>query len=185
MSEFNLAPTYRKYVEFNDTNDKILLRNEEYMIEIFSDIELSFNPDLPSLGNGILCITSDRIIWYNNEKSIIYDYDVPYIVLHAITNDICSFPRPCIYCQFDVIIDEDHDDNQECFFAPLDININPLRKIFDCLSKAALLNPDDIEDDNEWITGDSEIPTNDVNFDDKLKDLESKFVDPTTSVQDA
>ena len=91
MSEFNLAPTYRKYVEFNDTNDKILLRNEEYMIEIFSDIELSFNPDLPSLGNGILCITSDRIIWYNNEKSIIYDYDVPYIVLHAITNDICSF----------------------------------------------------------------------------------------------
>ena len=144
---------------------------------------MSFNPDLPSLGNGILCITSNRIIWYNDEKTAIYDYDVPYIVLHAITNDISSFPRPCIYCQYDIVIDEDHDDNQECYFAPTDIDINPLLKIFDSFSKAALLNPDDIEDDDEWITNERETPSNDVNFEDKLKDLESKFIEPTTSIE--
>ena len=35
-----------------------------------------------------------------------FDFDIPYISLHAISRDTSSFPYPCIYCQ----LDEDEED---------------------------------------------------------------------------
>ena len=35
-----------------------------------------------------------------------FDFDIPYISLHAISRDTSSFPHPCIYCQ----LDEDEED---------------------------------------------------------------------------
>ena len=43
-----------------------------------------------------------------------YDFDVPYIILHAITHDTESFPKPCLYCQ----LDEDEDGPTEMFLVP-------------------------------------------------------------------
>jgi hypothetical protein len=43
-----------------------------------------------------------------------YDFDVPYIMLHAITHDPESFPRPCLYCQ----LDEDEDGPSEMYLVP-------------------------------------------------------------------
>lgn len=43
-----------------------------------------------------------------------YDFDVPYIMLHAITHDPESYPKPCLYCQ----LDEDEDGPSELFLVP-------------------------------------------------------------------
>jgi chloride channel, nucleotide-sensitive, 1A len=82
-----------------------------------------------------------------------YDFDVPYIMLHAITHDPESFPRPCLYCQ----LDEDEDGPSEVYLVPPreeDRELEPIiffkflislfavQTLFDAFSHAAMLNPD-------------------------------------------
>jgi hypothetical protein len=43
-----------------------------------------------------------------------FDFDVPFIILHAITHDSESFPKPCLYCQ----LDEEEDSPSEMFLVP-------------------------------------------------------------------
>ena len=58
-----------------------------------------------------------RVIWASAEQA--YDFDVPYIVLHAVTHDPSSFPRPCLYCQLDVEEgDEEADTPTEMYLVP-------------------------------------------------------------------
>jgi nucleotide-sensitive chloride channel 1A len=60
---------------------------------------------------------SRRVIWSGADEA--HDFDAAYIVLHAITHDPESYPKPCIYIQFDVDVDgaggglDDEDDSEE------------------------------------------------------------------------
>ena len=137
-------PTLRRYINRND-DGSLVLNDSETILDKFEDVELSFDSTGSGEGIGSLLVTSGRIVWFNDDKS--FDFDVPYIVLHAMTHDISSFPRPCLYCQLDVTED---DENQECFFVPKEEK--QLRTFFDSFSKTAALNPDpsvEEEDDSE------------------------------------
>lgn len=138
------------------------LWEEETIYYELAKVELSFDSSGPSVGLGKLFVTSKRVLWLGEGDSA-FDFDVPYIVLHAITRDVDSFPKPCIYCQFDVeeigdMGENDNDDEEEkildeMFLAPE--NDTDLKAMFDALSKAALNNPDPPEEGEQ--EGDDEL----------------------------
>lgn len=132
-----------------------------------NDVELSFGANKPVVGNGKFIVTSKRVLWLGTNDSA-YDFDVPYIALHAITKDPDSYPKPCIYCQLDC--EEEYNGNEsdedesevldEMFLAPNDAE--QLTAMFNALSAAALNNPDPLEDweqdgDDELIYNTDEV----------------------------
>lgn len=54
-------------------------------------------------------------MWIGSDAA--HDFDAAYVVLHAVTHDTESYPRPCLYCQLD---EEEEDAEQEVFFVPSD-----------------------------------------------------------------
>lgn len=64
---------------------------------------------------GTLFATTNRFVWIGADAA--HDFDAAYIVLHAVTHDTESYPRPCLYCQLD---EDDDDAEQEVFFVPTD-----------------------------------------------------------------
>jgi hypothetical protein len=79
--------------------------------------------------------------------------------------DLSSFPKPCIYCQFDgdvagdsgeaAQVEEEQAGNEpmplstEARFVVSEGGAEPLEAIFSTLSECALLNPDDDDDDDD------------------------------------
>ena len=71
------------------------------------------------------------------------------------SQDVDSYPKPCVYCQLDEECNDDDDDEgdededdevkDELYLVPQDES--ELMSIFDALSRAAMLNPD--QDDEE------------------------------------
>ena len=171
---FSNKPSKRilHFVENDDNNIPILTLREdenEYIIKQYIDIELGFN-NKECHGNGDLYVTSLRIVWLSktiNKAS--FEFDVPYIMLHAISKDISTYPKPCIYCQLDEEyievecngdgeLDSDGDaEPTECFFAPaantttttIDEDFDLLMNIFESFSETAQLNPDPDEDEGQ------------------------------------
>jgi nucleotide-sensitive chloride channel 1A len=141
MLQQQQQPSMRCYVPCNDINEPEMWENEEVDFKL-NEVEISFLND----GNvgfiGTLYITTKRIIWISEIKA--YDFDVTFITLHAITRDPDSYPRPCIYCQFDSEQEIGDNTYDELFFVPK--SESQLTLIFDALSRAAQLNPD--ESDN-------------------------------------
>ena len=142
------APSLRQFVLLNEDDPSLPILNEgEDTIHVNKQMHLSFSSS--EVGErGVLYITNRRVIWLGEHS---YDIDVPYIILHAISHDVASFPRPCIYCQFDleetVLDNEDEEDNvlSEMFLVPEEES--DLQVIFEALSTAAMANPDEVEDD--------------------------------------
>eukprot|EP01084_Bolivina_argentea_P292559 502983_1 len=62
-------------------------------------------------GVGELVITSSRVCWLGPSSST--EIDVPYIVLHAVSRDPATFPKPCIYCQLG-----EGEELKEVYFVP-------------------------------------------------------------------
>jgi nucleotide-sensitive chloride channel 1A len=125
---------------------------------------------------GSLFITSKRVIWVGESKA--YDFDVPYITLHAVSKDPACYPQPCVFCQLDE--DEDtEEENTEFFLIPEDEA--DVYRIFDAFSHAALLNPDpeDDEDDggnDDFIFNADEVQAGAAQA--MLAAWEGKFVEP-------
>mmetsp|Transcript_17577 Transcript_17577/g.29456 ORF Transcript_17577/g.29456 Transcript_17577/m.29456 type:complete len:223 (+) Transcript_17577:72-740(+) len=138
-------PCMRRFVQCED-GIPVMLHDEESIVHTIPSIDLTFSAD-ESPSTGTLYVTSKRFIWLSAEAS--YDFDVPFIALHAISNDPESYKKPCLYCQFDQDGDEeiDEDEPTEVFFIPADEK--DVQKLFDIFSEAALNNPDDNEDDEE------------------------------------
>eukprot|EP01047_Picozoa_sp_COSAG01_P017125 COSAG01_NODE_898_length_12870_cov_27.573800_11_plen_112_part_00 len=83
----------------------------------------------------------------------------------ACVADLSSFPKPCIYCQFDgdvagdsgeaaQVVEEQAGDepmplSTEARFVVSEGGAEPLEAIFSTLSECALLNPDDDDDDDD------------------------------------
>ena len=119
-------------------NGDIILHDNEEIFLYLDNIEVSFSETYEVLGIFNLKITNQRLTLLNEDSG--YEFDIPFIGLHAISRDINSYPKPCIYCQLD---QEEGETPEEMYLSPNDTN--QLQNIFDSLSKAALLNPDPIE----------------------------------------
>jgi hypothetical protein len=127
----------------------------------FESVDLSFsNEDGKILEGGKLIITNKRFLWSNEERSFTTEF--VNLTLHAISHDTNTFPKPCVYCQFDIepafqVIspeeneDEDNDDDVETFVEIYVIprDIEGLKQIFNALSLAVAKNPVDDEDDSD------------------------------------
>lgn len=109
----------RRFVPVNENHNLPALWEGETIDAEFSEIELYVNTK-HSLGQGVLYITSRRVIWLPSTASAAVnesgdasmrhdgiDCDVQYILLHAISTDPTAFPKPCIYCQLDYSDDAD------------------------------------------------------------------------------
>lgn len=145
----------------DDSNTPELWEGEtiDYCLD---DVEINFSAEKPPVGVGKLFVTSKRVIWLGRDESA-FDFDVPYIALHAVTRDADSYPKPCVYCQLDVdeeCNDEGSDDEEASDETPDEMFLIPsceenLSDIFSALSAAALNNPDPPE---EWEQeGDDEL----------------------------
>ena len=167
----NDAPAMRQFVnlvgsgadltpELDDTQGETL----DYRLK---GVGLAFGNDEDNfVGTGELLITNKRILWIGQvdegaegaqENRKCFDFDVPYIILHAISRDPESYPVPCLYCQLDREEDvgtesegkegEDEYDTGEVFFIPPKDGDDQLQAMFDAFSHAALLNPDPLSED--------------------------------------
>lgn len=147
----------RRFLEFQEGSfTEPALRDEEMVDFRQGSVEIAFS-DRQKVGTGELIVTSKRILWIGKDDSVgkVYDFDVPFIILHAISRDPDSYPLPCIYCQLDVNVSDNDDDDagdeqndSEVYFIPPDGD--QLGAMFDALSKAALQNPDlDMEEEEE------------------------------------
>mmetsp|Transcript_3030 Transcript_3030/g.4628 ORF Transcript_3030/g.4628 Transcript_3030/m.4628 type:complete len:208 (-) Transcript_3030:93-716(-) len=132
-------PCMRRFVQCE--NDEPVLFEGETMVMKKDNVELTFEVETPP-ARGSLFITSRRIVWVSDDAA--YDFDVPFITLHAITHDPESFPRPCLYCQ----LDEEEDGPTEMYLIPA--AETELQELFDGFSQAAVLNPDpDCDEDDD------------------------------------
>jgi len=95
-------------------------------------------------GNGILYVTTSRVIWVaqNTETTTTFVVKYQNLTLHAICRDVSSFPRPCIYCQ----VDEDSNESEVRFVLA---DPDYLDSIFSSLTNCSSLNPDSAGDDDE------------------------------------
>lgn len=147
---FTERPCMRRFVSCTDLNKPELYDTESLDFEL-NNVELSFTHTTP-IGIGQLFITSKRVIWIGSDTA--YDFDVPYIVLHAITKDVESYCKPCIYCQLDCDEPEEEGDAMDEMFLAPEIE-DDLLKVFNALSRAALNNPDPPEEGEQ--EGDDEL----------------------------
>lgn len=173
-------PGSRSFVPCGEDGIPELWEGEVVNFEL-SGCEIAFSAAAGPLGKGKLYITSKRVLWIGENVDSAFDYDVPFIALHAVSRDVDSYPKPCIYCQLDVEEEdeEDEDVNTEVFFAPSDES--DLMKMFDALSHAALLNPDP-EVDGEEFLGDFIYDADEIAEGSEqariLNHLDSVFVEP-------
>ena len=141
-------PSFRRFVDCDEAGAPTL-GEEETLDFTLDDVSVAFSAlEKEVFGPGKLFITSSRVMFLS--EGLQFDYDVPYIVLHAITRDPENYPLPCVYCQ----LDEESESagtgdapTSELFLLPPDEE--NLMRIFDALSDAALKNPDVLEDGTE------------------------------------
>ena len=98
----------RRYVEYiteggsddASTTTYPKMDDDETLEFTMKGLEVAFTTSHPVDSNGKVYITTKRIILQLSNNSS-YDFDPQYIMLHAITRDSSSYPRPCLYCQLD------------------------------------------------------------------------------------
>mmetsp|Transcript_42580 Transcript_42580/g.109006 ORF Transcript_42580/g.109006 Transcript_42580/m.109006 type:complete len:224 (-) Transcript_42580:473-1144(-) len=110
-------------------------------------------------GVGNLLITTKRLLWTSNtDQSKAFSVGYKAIIVHAISRDVQSFDRPCIYVQLDEEYGDDQGDDDEeegagesavseLRLAPADPD--HLEHIFQAMSECAAMNPDSDMDDDE------------------------------------
>lgn len=138
-------PSMRRFVDCEE--DKPVLHEDEILNYQLENIEIAFEPESP-LGNFTLYITTSRFILIGQDLA--FEFDVPFIIMHALSRDPDSYHKPCIYCQLD---QEEGESPDELFLAPA--NPDVLTEIFEQFSHAASLNPDPPEPGEE--EGDDEL----------------------------
>jgi chloride channel, nucleotide-sensitive, 1A len=119
---------------------------DEYVLHTAPRVTMAFTTETTE-GVGTLVVTSARICWLG-EAGNDFEFDVPYICLHALAKDTATYPVPCLYCQLD-----EEEELKELFFAPEDEAA--LQPLFDAFSQAAELNPDEPEPGEQ--EGDDEL----------------------------
>ena len=182
------------------------LEPQEEIDYTLRNVGMSFKDSNQSIGNFDLIITTKRVVLLGELMS--FDFDIPYITLHAVTRDPASYPQPCIYCQLNYEIDDDANNlevesenneeitsvvllqpKDEMFIIPQDPE-NHLNDIFKALSHAAMLNPDpsdggdDDSDGDDFIYNQEEVELG-AREALRLDHLESVFNVPDSLISDS
>ncbi len=105
-----------------------VLKEGEQVLHSQPNVTLYFNPQ-KSEGNGTVYVTTMYVsfsyvcnylthcrnaIWLSSEDNNKgYSLDFPFISLHAVSRDTTHFPHQCLYCQLDVEVPEEDDDEDE------------------------------------------------------------------------
>jgi len=99
MPGFFDSPGLRTFVLKDDAGDP-LLDEDEKLVEKFLGVGLAFEKEDPrkNMGTGTLLLTNSRIIFLGARCS--FDFDARFIALHAVSRDVESYSKPCLYCQF-------------------------------------------------------------------------------------
>ena len=111
------GPCMRRYVEYvidngddahpsssssssSSMNKYPKMDDDETLEFTMKGLEVAFSGSHPVDTNATIFITTKRVVLHlTNDSS--YDFDPQYIMLHAITRDSSSYPKPCLYCQLD------------------------------------------------------------------------------------
>jgi len=111
-------PGYRLYVEVEPSRPSSsssskhgtpVLREEETVLYTHHDVGVAFRDRDTAVDTASLYVTSQRILLVGAQVQV--DFDMQYVILHAVTRDPASYPVPCLYCQLDYDDDDDDDDD--------------------------------------------------------------------------
>lgn len=97
-------------------------------------------------GPGRLVVTTTRVIFTRAGNTV--DFPFEKILVHAISNDLESFPRPCIYCQIAVSGEGGEDDVTEVRFVP---DAEWLQQMFDVMCESSTLVQDQNAPDDDEV----------------------------------
>lgn len=170
----------RTFVELEEGSSEPILEAGESVDYQLHSVEIAFS-DGNKVGKGKLIVTSKRVIWLGEGPSAgkAYDFDVPYIILHAISRDPESYPVPCMYCQLNVDEEEEEEDGLSSEMYLIPPRDEDLEAIFEAFSKAALQNPDlDMEED-----GDDDGPSYGVGYNRGITETSTGFFCNTDEIQ--
>lgn len=183
----------RRYVPVEESSGEPEMWEDDVIEFQLDNIEIAFSNAPEKSNMGVLYITKKRVLWLGKgDSELAYDFDVPYIVLHALTRDVDSYPKPCVYCQLDEEYNDNDDEGElditdEMYLVPQDEA--DLLSVFDALSHAAMINPDpedeDEDSDDGFIFNEEEVQRGaDEHAQATLNQLESVFNVPDEFVQD-
>ncbi len=111
-------------------------------------------------GIGEVVITSNRVCWLGPSSST--EIDIPYIVLHAVSRDPATFPKPCVYCQ----LGEDEELREAYFVPEREERVEPL---FEALCRAAAL----CYPDNDVSSEDGDDDVDEIRNEEILRHLDN------------
>jgi len=115
------------------------------------------------LGSGTLYIAESRVSWVSASSGEGFSLEYPHISLHAVSKDLSSFPRECLYLMLDSKLeesespaddesdDEPESDMSEVRFIPEDRGL--LDAMFHAMSVCQTLHPDpndSVSDDGDF-----------------------------------
>uniref|UniRef100_A0A7S3R6W3 Methylosome subunit pICln n=1 Tax=Dunaliella tertiolecta TaxID=3047 RepID=A0A7S3R6W3_DUNTE len=142
-----------------------LAEDDEEKPTIVSNPDVGFYfGDSHDAGMGCLHVTARRVIWVSSSRSdLAFVLRYPQIMMHAVSRDTSSFPKPCIYIQLDdgsEDMQQDEGSEEEEDGGPdadvaAEVRLVPqdsskIDEIFKLLCDYAALNPDsDAEADGE------------------------------------
>ena len=171
----------RTFVELEEGSSEPILEAGESVDYQLHSVEMAFS-DGNKVGKGKLIVTSKRVIWLGEGPSTgkAYDFDVPFIILHAVSRDPESYPVPCMYCQLNVDEEEEEEDGLSSEMYLIPPRDEDLEAIFEAFSKAALQNPDlDVEED-----GDDDGPSYGVGYNNRgITETSTGFFCNTDEIQ--
>lgn len=143
-------------VKRNEDGSPELVFEEEKLVKTFSPVAFMLS-ETYNAGVGTLYITNRRVVWLNQEQPLGFAITYPQIVMHAISRNAESFPKPCIYLQLDegsedMIDEEEAEDTDipsaEAQLVPDDPSL--VEEMFKALCECAAENPDpEMEADGE------------------------------------
>ncbi|GIL88781.1 hypothetical protein Vretimale_19626 [Volvox reticuliferus] len=147
-----------------DTDDDEELKSK------FMEVEFVLGANL-SAGSGVLHLTTRRVVWVSSQPSgPAFAMRYRQLMVHAISRDPASFPKPCIYLILDEgsedmmqPADEEEDADGEAEDIPAEVRLVPaeenrIDEIFKVLCDCAALNPDsEVEGEGDFFFDDAEV----------------------------
>jgi len=101
----------RLFVNCDEKTGIPLLDEDEEMLFTKEQLGVAFRDTDQVVDTVVLYVTSKRVILLGDHMHV--GFDVPYIILHAVTRDPASYPLPCLYCQLDYDNEEEEEDDEE------------------------------------------------------------------------
>ncbi|GIL60693.1 hypothetical protein Vafri_15226 [Volvox africanus] len=147
-----------------DTDD------EEELKSKYPEVEFVLGSNLTA-GSGVLHLTTRRVVWVSSQPSgPAFAMQYRQLMVHAISRDPSSFPKPCIY----LILDEGSEDmmqpadeeegaDGEAEDIPAEARLVPaeeskIDEIFKVLCECAELNPDsEVEGEGDFFFDEAEV----------------------------